>query len=134
MKKISVLVFVLLISQFSFSQILNPSSWTSKAEQTAKGEYKLILTAKIDKGWHTYSQFISNDGPVPTSLTFDKNNKNVQLIGKVTEAGTKIHSGHDPVFDMELKYFENDLTLEQQVKVLKGSLNSFFVPILKGTK
>ncbi|MES2621263.1 MAG: cytochrome c biogenesis protein CcdA [Bacteroidota bacterium] len=121
MKKISVLVFVLLISQFSFSQILNPSSWTSKAEQTAKGEYKLILTAKIDKGWHTYSQFISNDGPVPTSLTFDKNNKNVQLIGKVTEAGTKIHSGHDPVFDMELKYFENDLTLEQQVKVLKDT-------------
>src|SRR4051812_33634486 len=104
MRKVSILLLttaLFLVSNISFAQILNPASWTSKAEQTANGEYKIIITAKIDKGWHTYSQFIAADGPVPTSLTFDKNNKDVQLIGKATENGSKIHAGHDPVFDME---------------------------------
>jgi thiol:disulfide interchange protein DsbD len=102
-------------------QIVTPVKWTWKAEQTGKGEYKLIFNAKIDKGWHTYSQFIGEGGPVPTSLTFDKANKDVQLNGKATETGPKIHSGHDPVFDMELKSFENDLTIVQSVKVLKDT-------------
>lgn len=103
------------------AQIVNPVKWTWKAEQIAKGEYKLVFTAKIDKGWHTYSQFIGEGGPVPTALVFDKANKDVQLNGKPTEVSSKAHSGHDPVFDMELKYFENDLTIEQKVKVIKGT-------------
>lgn len=102
-------------------QIVTPVKWTWKAEQTGKGEYKLIFNAKIDKGWHTYSQFIGEGGPVPTSLTFDKANKDVQLNGKATETGPKIHSGHDPVFDMELKSFENEFTIVQSVKVLKDT-------------
>jgi thiol:disulfide interchange protein len=123
MRKVFLLLFTtaLFLSQSSVAQILNPSSWSWKAEQTAKGEYKIIVTAKIDKGWHTYSQFLAEGGPVATALTFDKDNKDIQLIGKTTETSTKVHSGHDPVFDMQLKYFENDLTLEQKVKVLKDT-------------
>jgi thiol:disulfide interchange protein DsbD len=103
------------------AQILTPVTWTWKAEQTGKGEYKLTFTAKIDKGWHTYSQYIGKDGPVPTSITFDAKNKDVQLIGKTTETGPKIHEGHDPVFDMQLKYFEEELVCTQTVKVLKDT-------------
>ncbi len=105
----------------SNAQIVTPVKWTWKAEPVAKGEYKLIFTAKIDKGWHTYSQFIGEGGPVPTALVFDKANKDIQLNGKAAEISSKMHSGHDPVFDMELKYFENDLTIEQKVKVLKDT-------------
>ena len=106
---------------FSSAQIVQPVKWTWKAEALGKGEYKLIFTAKIDAKWHTYTQTIVGDGPIPTSLTFDKNNKDIQLIGKAIETGTKIHSGHDPVFDIDLKYFENDMVLEQKVKVLKDT-------------
>ena len=110
-----------LILSFSSAQIVTPVKWSWKAEQTGKGEYKLIFTAKIDNGWHTYAQIIIGDGPIPTSLTFDEDNKDVQLIGKPVESGTKIHSGHDPVFDIDLKYFENDMVIEQKVKVLKDT-------------
>ena len=103
------------------AQTLTPISWTWKAEPLGNGEYKLVFTAKVDPKWHTYSQFIGDGGPVPTSVAFDKTNKDVQLNGKPTETGTKMHSGHDVVFDMELKYFENDMVIEQKVKVLKDT-------------
>lgn len=122
MKKLFLLASAIFLSMgFSTAQIVTPVKWTWKAEQITKGEYKLIFTATIDKGWHTYSQFIGDGGPVPTSLTFDKANKDVQLSGKATETGSKVHSGHDAVFDMELKSFENDLTIQQRVKVLKDT-------------
>jgi DsbC/DsbD-like thiol-disulfide interchange protein len=122
MKKILAIVF-----GFSFlvlaadAQIVNPVHWTWKAEQTGKGEYKLIFTAQIDKGWHTYSQYIGDGGPVPTKIAFDAKNKDIQLIGKNVETGPKIHDEHDAVFNMQLKYFEAQLICTQTVKVLKDT-------------
>ncbi len=123
MKRITVwlLVIGIMISNCVSAQIINPVHWTWKAEPTAKGEYKLIFSATIDGKWHTYSQFIGEGGPVPTSLLFDKTNKDIQLIGKATEKSSKAHSGHDPVFDMDLKYFEHDLVIEQTIKVLRDT-------------
>ncbi len=120
-------LFAPLLFFFSFfatsvsAQILNPVKWTWKAEQTDKGEYKLIFTAKIDAKWHTYSQFIGEGGPVPTSITYEAGNKDFQLAGKATEAGGKMHDEHDPVFDMQLKYFEEAFIIQQKVKVLKDT-------------
>src|SRR5580692_3720361 len=102
-------------------QILTPVTWTWKAEATGKGEYKLTFTAKIDKNWHTYGQYIGDKGPVPTKISFDEKNKDVQLIGKTTENGPKVYEGHDPVFDMPLKYFEVSMVCEQKIKVLKDT-------------
>ena len=123
MKKVFVcfLVLPLLLCYTASAQILEPIKWSTKTEQTGKGEYKLIFSAKIDNKWHAYSQTIIGDGPIPTSLTFDKDNKDVQLLGKTLESGSKIHSGHDPVFDIELKSFEKDMVLEQKVKVLRDT-------------
>ncbi|MCW5907548.1 MAG: thioredoxin family protein [Chitinophagales bacterium] len=102
------------------AQILNPVKWTWKAEATGKGEYELTFSAKVEAGWHIYSQFIAADGPVPTSFAFTAN-KDVQLIGKPSETGAKMHEGHDPVFDMHLKYFEGTMVCVQKVKVLKDT-------------
>lgn len=128
MKKVfaPLLFFVFLLSFVASAQILTPVKWVWKAEQVGKGEYKLIFTAKIDAKWHTYSQYIGEGGPVKTSFTFEKNSA-VELIGKTTERGGKVHDEHDLVFDMQLKYFEEALICEQKVKVkgdtkLKGVL------------
>lgn len=120
MRKVFAAVVALLAVQFVFAQILNPVKWEWKAEPTGKGEYNLVFSAKIDKGWHVYSQFIANDGPVPTSFGFTAN-KDVQLLGKPSETGAKVHEGHDPVFDMQLKYFEGTMVCVQRVKVLKDT-------------
>jgi len=103
------------------AQILTPVTWTWKAEQTGKGEYKLIFTAKIDKKWHTYSQYIGDGGPVPTKFTYDEKNKDVQFIGKSVETSPKVHDVMDPVFNMRLKFFEDELVCTQMVKVLKDT-------------
>lgn len=128
MKKLLFLLTLLPALHFNIihAQILNPASWEWKAEQTGPAEYNLVFTAKIEKGWHIYSQFIKDGGPVPTSFKFEAN-KNVQLIGKVTETGAKAHEGFDPVFEMQLKYFEGNITCVQKVKVradtkLKGTV------------
>lgn len=126
MKKFSVFCFAFLLlgcimCNSITAQIVNPVTWTWKAEQTSPGEYKLTFTAKIDKGWHTYSQYIGEGGPVPTKISFDAKNKDIQLVGKTTETGPKIHEGHDPVFDMQLKYFELELVCTQIVKVQKDT-------------
>jgi thiol:disulfide interchange protein DsbD len=120
MRNFFIAVVALLAVQSVFAQILNPVKWQWKAEPTGKGEFNLVFSAKIDKGWHVYSQFIGNDGPVPTSFTFNAN-KDVQLIGKPSETGAKMHEGHDPVFDMQLKYFEGTMVCVQKVKVLKNT-------------
>jgi hypothetical protein len=115
------LLFIFLLNASVSAQTVSPIKWSWQAVPAGKGEYKLIFTAKIDAKWHTYSQFIGEGGPVPTSLTLDKANKDIQLIGKATETGSKAHAGHDVVFDMDLKYFENDMVIEQRVKVLKDT-------------
>src|SRR5579863_8554046 len=71
-------------------QILHPITWSWKAVQTGKGEYTLTFTAKIDKNWHTYGQYIGDAGPVPTKISFDRANKDIQLIGKSIETGPKV--------------------------------------------
>src|SRR5579872_6040777 len=120
LRAIFLVVFLPVLTAGNLSaQILNPISWSWKAVQTGKGEYTLTFTAKIDKGWHTYGQYIGDQGPVPTKISFDPANKDIQLIGKTTENGPKVHEGHDPVFDMQLKYFEESMECQQKIKVLK---------------
>ena len=126
MKKIFAMVSVLtLVGMLAFNnagaQILTPVTWTWRAEQTGKGEYKLIFTAKIDKKWHTYSQYIGDGGPVPTKFTYDEKNKDVQFIGKSVETSPRVHDVMDPVFNMRLKFFEDELVCTQVVKVLKDT-------------
>lgn len=89
MKKFFILLFSIVLIQFSFGQIVTPVKWTWKAEPSGKGEYKLIFTAKIDDKWHTYTQTIVGDGPIPTSLAFDQTNKDVRLLVNLPKAGPK---------------------------------------------
>lgn len=126
-KHLFAIVTMLVFALGANAQAPTPVKWTWKAEPVGKGEYKLIFTAKIDPKWHTYSQYIADGGPVPTSFKFDDKNKAVTLVGKTTETGPKVHEGHDVVFDMQLKYFEQEMVCTQVVKIsadttLKGDL------------
>jgi thiol:disulfide interchange protein len=119
---------LILIPLFTFSQILDPVKWSFKVEQTSPGEATLVMTARIDKKWHLYSQYIPKDkeGPIETSFNFEKSN-NYELIGKVSEP--KGIEENDPMFDMVIKYFADQAAFKQKIKVLtskdfsiKGSL------------
>lgn len=100
------------------AQIVEPVKWTFSTDSLGNDEYRLRMKAKIDKGWYIYSQNNNpNEGPVPTSFDFKKSPR-VQFIGKVDEKG-KLISKHDPVFDMQVNKYAEEVEFLQKVK-LKG--------------
>ncbi|MGB3606382.1 protein-disulfide reductase DsbD family protein [Psychroserpens sp.] len=96
------------------STIFEPVSWESSVEKISDTDYVLVSKAKIDQGWHLYSQNVPDDGPIPT--TFDYNlPQGVVLIGKTSEEkGTTVD---DKVFEMKVKYFEESAQFRQTIKV-----------------
>ncbi|GGK37848.1 MULTISPECIES: protein-disulfide reductase DsbD family protein [Flavobacteriaceae] len=115
MKKILSLLSFLLIFTASYAQIYDPVQWSTSVEKISDTEYDLIVKATIEAKWHLYSQNVPEDGPIPTSFNFEKTDK-FELVGETIEE--EGHTVMDPVFNMEIKYFENRATFKQRIKVL----------------
>lgn len=98
----------------SFAQIHDPVKWSTSVVKISDTEYDLITTATIEAKWHLYSQNVPADGPIPTTFLFKKS-ADFKVVGKTSEE--KGHTVHDPVFDMEIKYFENKATFKQRIKI-----------------
>ena len=115
MRKIYTLMFSL-ISISVFSQIYNPVSWDFSQKEISDSEIQLQFKATIEKGWHLYSQNISDDGPVPTTFTFiiDKDTS----VEKLNEPVSK--EEFDPNFDMVLKYFSDEAVFTRNIKYEEG--------------
>ncbi|MCF6180577.1 thioredoxin family protein [Lutibacter sp.] len=115
MKKNLLLFVFVLFSLTAFSQIYNPVKWKTSTEKISDNTYNLVITATIEENWHLYSQFVPEDGPIPTAFTFTKTN-DFELIGKPSE--DKGHTINDKVFNMKIKFFENKATFKQKIKIL----------------
>lgn len=117
MKHKFLIVFLTLFSIVAQAQIFTPVKWTFEIENSGKNEYKLRYIAKIDKGWNVYSQFTSDDGPVPTEIVYEEK-AGIEFIGKATESGAK-KSGMDPLFGVNVIKFLADkpFVIEQKIRV-----------------
>ena len=96
------LAALLLASSAAFAQILQPVTWSTSVRTLDAGKLELVATAKIDAGWHVYSQFIGADGPIPTAFTLPAS-KDLKTEGPVREP--KHIKEFDKNFGMELAYF-----------------------------
>lgn len=112
MKKI--IYLLLLITTVSYAQILEPVKWSTETMKISDSEYDLIITANIEPNYHLYSQKVPDDGPRPTTFIFEKNN-NYELIGSPTEE--KGYTVYDPIFKMNIKYFDKKVTFKQRIKL-----------------
>ncbi|MFN4854431.1 MAG: hypothetical protein ACK5JC_08445 [Bacteroidota bacterium] len=85
MKKFFFLLTLLCsISLSQHAQIMRPVSWSFDKKKISDTEYELLFLAKINKGWHIYSQFLESDqGPVATTFTFE-NSPRYSRTGKTT--------------------------------------------------
>lgn len=111
-KTIACFAFILCLSIASFSQEV--VDWSASAEKKGDHEYEVVFTAKIDKGWHLYSQHIKGeDGPVPTKFTFTPS-KNYEVSGDVKEPQAVVKM--DKTFEMEVAYFNDEVKFTQLVK------------------
>jgi len=115
-QKIFLLLGILILFSINtFSQILEPVKWTFDKNKISDDEYELIFTAKIDAGWHVYSQHIPDGGPIATSFNFDEN-KNIELIDSVSEP--EPIKEYDKNYKMTLKFFAEKAVFKQKIKVL----------------
>ncbi|MGK0386000.1 MAG: thiol:disulfide interchange protein [Patiriisocius sp.] len=120
MKQLITIVLFFVATLSSLAQILEPVKWESEVKKTGDDTYDLIFNAKIQNNWHLYSQNLPEDGPIPTTFTFQNDDKKFELIGDVNEGES--HSSFDKIFEMELSYFDHTAQFVQKIKVLDPSL------------
>jgi len=119
MKKLLGIIFLFLAiaSQAQFpdpnAKIYDPVKWSFASEKLNDKEYNLIITAKIEKGWHVYSQFIEDGGPIPTSFKFMPSS-DYKLVGSVTES-PKAETAFDKTFDMQIAWHKDQVVFKQKV-------------------
>lgn len=117
MKKILLSLWALLLTLAVNAQMMNPVHFSSQLK-TGKGtEAEIIFHATIDKGWHVYSTDIGDNGPIEASFNVVKMD-GAELVGKLTPKGNVI-TQMDKMFNMELKYFENEATFVQKIRFTK---------------
>jgi len=97
-------------------KIYDPVKWSFSSEKLNDNEHNLIITAKIEKGWHVYSQFIDDGGPIPTSFKF-KSSPDYKLVDKVTES-PKAVSAFDKNFNMQIAWHKDQVVFKQKISLL----------------
>jgi thiol:disulfide interchange protein DsbD len=126
-RAILILIFAL-ISSSSIAQILNPVKWSIEQKHISGNDYEIILTAKIDKGFHIFSQTLPETAtPMPTEIVFDKSAE-YNLVGKTTEH-SKPHFMKDADEVTQLPTYEGTGVFKQKITVkgtsakVSGSVN-----------
>jgi thiol:disulfide interchange protein DsbD len=89
-------------------------------KKSSATEGEIIVTALIDKGWHTYSQKEVKDGPVPTSFSFTPSSS-YELIGTASEKYG--HEELDEAFGTRIYVFSEKAEFSQKIKI-KGKPGS----------
>ncbi|MFM2291563.1 MAG: hypothetical protein RIS29_1376 [Bacteroidota bacterium] len=121
MKRLFLSITFIAIAIVSFGQIENPVTWSFSSRNTGADESELVISATIDNGWHMYSQFIGEGGPVPTSFKFTPS-ADYELVGKVKEV-TKATKAFEKAFNMEIAYFANKAVFVQKIKPKKAKIS-----------
>lgn len=125
MKKFIVLTLLLSV-YFMEAQILEPVKWTASVQKISETEYDLVATAKIDSGWHLYSQTVPEEGPIPTKFVF-QTNTSYTLIGKtMEEEGITVN---DQIFNMKITYFDNKAQFKQRIKLTNKKLTNLVAEV-----
>jgi len=103
-------------------QAQEPVVWTTDIEKTTDMEYLLIFKASVQPKWHLYSQNLPKDGPLPTEFIFEGLDTAFELLGKTEESKTV--TAFDPVFEMDLSWFEGKATFRQKIRLLQPELGT----------
>lgn len=118
-KHLLTLVFTLFCLAL-FGQMDKPVKWYFKAQALEDGTYEVVATARILEGWYIYSNSAPEDsGLQPTDVNFTSP---IDLVGSVSEAGTKIDS-YQPETNIKVVKLANKARYTQRVRV-KSSLDT----------
>jgi len=93
------------------AQMQEPVKWKYNINESGE----IVFHATVDKGWHLYDMNLPDGGPIPTSFDFEEV-KGAELTGKVV-TNSKIHSQYDDMFQMTVRWFEENPTFIQKLKI-----------------
>ena len=117
MKKILVILLFFSTILPSYAQMQDPVHFRSELKKTSDSEAKLIFSATIDAGWHVYSTNLPSGGPISATFHADKM-EGAETVGKLKARGQE-HKQFDKLFDMEVRFFEKNVTFVQKIKFTK---------------
>jgi thiol:disulfide interchange protein len=118
-KKIIVILTIIQCSLNLTAQIEKPLTWTfttSKPNAKAGETVDLIFKAKIQKGWHLFSNnYIIDPGPLMTTVEFKKST-DYELIGTLKAIGDL--EKYDDIFEGKVRFFHDNALFKHKVKLL----------------
>ena len=97
------------------AQIQDPVQFKTELKTISDTEIQIVFTGTIDEGWHVYSTDLPDGGPISATFNTDKM-EGLELDGKLTPQGKEIEN-YDKMFEMNVRYFENEATFIQKLKV-----------------
>lgn len=108
-----IFTFIFLNITFCLSQNLQPVKWDIQCNPVRQPEAVITLTATMAPGWHIYSQFMEEGGPIPTRFKFQQDDA-YRLIGTTTEKGKEVKF-YDDIFEMEIIWYEEKVSFLQKI-------------------
>ena len=125
MRKILFILLAFLAFVKGNAQILDPVKWTTKIEKKSDTNYILTFNGVIENGWHLYSQFTPDGGPLPLEVNFENQKGNFTLVGKAKESKTTI--AFNDVFGVNETYFEKKAQIKQEITILNPKISKIEV-------
>ncbi len=112
-KNFLLLLVAAISSVMAFAQPVDPVAWSSSVEQVAEGEYRIVIKADVEQGWHIYDLGPYEGGPMATAFTFEP--ADYELVGGVEAQGELVRH-YDDIYEMEIGYYEGEVVFSQVVK------------------
>ncbi|MBQ2374891.1 MAG: thiol:disulfide interchange protein, partial [Alistipes sp.] len=103
------------VSIMAFAQPVEPVAWSSSVEKVADDMYRITYKASIEQGWHIYDMGpYELGGPMATAFAFEPTS-DYELEGGVEVQGQLVRH-YDDVYEMEIGYYEGEVSFSQVVK------------------
>lgn len=118
MRKIFSIFLMCCLACLMQAQIQEPVKFKTEFKELSDNEVEIRFVATIDKGWHVYSTDLGDGGPISATFNVERLT-GAELIGKLIPQGKEI-SAHDALFDMEVRYFENNAGFVQKLRLTGG--------------
>lgn len=119
MAHFSVLFLLFAIAAPCRGQKSTAVSWRFSWTPLPSGEFRVDATADISPGWHLYSQFIEEGGPIATKVTFNPSD-DFTLVGNTLENGNASRF-RDSIYEMDIVWYTAVVTFSQELRLNKSA-------------
>lgn len=119
MKKFTFCYFLILLCLPVWAQIQEPVKFKTEWKSISADEAEIIFTGNIEKGWHVYSTDLPEGGPISATFNTDRM-EGAETVGKLTPKGKETDM-MDPIFGMQVRFFEHTATFIQKIRLTGGS-------------